>query len=154
MRELDERLLESAALEPGDDVLVLAAGGELVFAAHERVGDEGWVYVVHPRADALEALLAEAHANGTAGLAYLVGDAAVLPLPDEAVSTVISPSPLADSADLQAASRELYRVLRAGGRLALAAPDAATEPALRDAGFADVVAAADPLGAWITARKP
>ncbi|HZS24321.1 MAG TPA: hypothetical protein VFA30_04970, partial [Gaiellaceae bacterium] len=59
MTPADERLLDAAALAPGDDVLVLG-DGPLVFGAHDRIGD-GWVYVVRSQVDELEELLGEAH---------------------------------------------------------------------------------------------
>jgi ubiquinone/menaquinone biosynthesis C-methylase UbiE len=139
----DDRLLDGAALAAGDDVLVLGAPPEVVFAAHARVGDGGWVYAVDSRVDALEELLDAAHARGVTGLAYLVGEPGLLPLPDASVAAAV----VAD-ADVSVAARELFRVLRPGGRLALAgSPDAAD--ALSEAGFVDVVA-----GDAVTARSP
>ncbi|HET7571299.1 MAG TPA: hypothetical protein VFJ77_01375 [Gaiellaceae bacterium] len=139
---IDALVLERARLQAGDDVLVLGGGG-LVFGAHERIGD-GWVYVVRSQVDELEELLGEAHGNGAAGLAYLVGETPVLPLPDEAVAAVLG-GLATDEGALAEAARELRRVVAPGGRLALAEPDeaaaAALADALRDAGFADAAAA-------------
>ena len=134
--EVELALLEAARLEPADDVLVLG-GGALVFGARERVGD-GWVFVVRSQVDELEELLGEAHAVGASGVAYLVGEAPVLPLPDAAVTVVLGRVAMDDGA-LAAAAAELARVLTGGGRVALAEPvggageDVAAE--LRGAGF-------------------
>ncbi|HLX32575.1 MAG TPA: hypothetical protein VKR79_07390 [Gaiellaceae bacterium] len=133
---VERALLDGAQLEPADDVLVLG-GGALVFGAQERVG-EGWVYVVRSQVDELEELLGEAHAVGATGVAYLVGEAPVLPLPDGAVAAALGRIALDDGA-LAAAAAELARVLADGGRVALAEPawDAANElaEALRGAGL-------------------
>jgi len=151
------RLLDGAALAAGDDVLVLGAG-PLVFGAHERVGD-GWVYVVRSQVDDLEELLGEAHRSGAAGVAYLVGDAPVLPLPDGAVGAAVGRVAVEADALVEAA-RELHRVLRPEGRLALGEPDEEGGQALRDAlaaaGFVEIAASAGsgPGEDVVTARRP
>ena len=118
--EIEEALLDRARLEPEDDVLVLG-GGSLALGAHERIGD-GWVYVVRSQVDELEELLGEAHAAGASGVAYLVGEAPVLPLPDAAVAAVVGRIATDDGA-LVAAAEELVRVLSPGGRVSFAEPD-------------------------------
>ena len=120
-------LLDAARLEPADDVLVLGDGA-LVFGAHDRVGD-GWVYVVRSHVDELEELLGEAHAAGASGVAYLVGEAPVLPLPDAAVAAALGRIATDDGA-LGVAAEELARVLAPGGRVALAEPERATAAAV------------------------
>jgi ubiquinone/menaquinone biosynthesis C-methylase UbiE len=120
--EIERALLDAARLEPEQDVLVLD-GATLALGAHERVGD-GWIYVVRSQVDELEELLGEAHAVGASGVAYLVGAAPVLPLPDSSVAAALGRIATEDGA-LGAASDELARVLSAGGRVAFAEPDAA-----------------------------
>lgn len=120
--ELEHALLDAARLQPGQDVLVLG-GGSLALGAHDRVGD-GWVYVVRSQVDELEELLGEAHAVGATGVAYLVGAAPVLPLPDDAVVAAVGRIATEDGA-LTAASEELARVLAADGWIAFAEPDSA-----------------------------
>jgi len=128
--EVEQTLLDGALLVPEEDVLVLG-GGALALGAHERVGD-GWVYVVRSQVGELEELLGEAHAVGASGVAYLVGEAPVLPLPDGAVGAVVGRIATDDGA-LVAAAEELARVLSAGGRVALAEPDPAAGEKLADA---------------------
>lgn len=120
--DVEQALLDAAQLEPAEAVLVLGVGA-LALGAHERVGD-GWVYVVRSQVDELEELLVEAHAVGATGVAYLVGEAPVLPLPDSAVAAVVGRMATEDGA-LAAAAEELARVLAAGGRVSFAEPDAA-----------------------------
>jgi ubiquinone/menaquinone biosynthesis C-methylase UbiE len=132
-------LLDAARLRPEEDVLVLG-GGVLALGAHEVVGD-GWVYVVRSQVDELEELLGEAHAVGASGVAYLVGETPVLPLPDAAVAAAVGRIATEDGA-LDAATEELARVLEAGGRVSLAESDAAAGEqlarSLAAAGFEDV----------------
>jgi ubiquinone/menaquinone biosynthesis C-methylase UbiE len=152
--QVERALLDGARLEAGEDVLVLGEG-PLVFGAHERVGD-GWVYVVRTQVDELEELLAEAHAAGAAGVAYLVGEAPVLPLPDAAVSAVLGRL-ATDEGALEPAARELARVLRVPGRVALAEEDAAGGDLLAEAlaavGFDDAAALSVADGVVVTARR-
>jgi len=137
--DVEQALLDAARLEPEDAVLVLGTG-TLALGAHERVGD-GWVYVVRAQVDELEELLGEAHAAGATGVAYLVGEAPVLPLPDGAVAAVVGRIATDDGA-LAAAAEELARVLAAGGRASFAEPNAAAgrelARALSAAGFVQV----------------
>jgi len=139
MSDVERTMLDAARLEPEEDVLVLG-GGALALEAHERVGD-GWVYVVRAQVDELEELLGEAHAAGASGVAYLVGSAPVLPLPDAAVAAAIGRIATEDGA-LSAAAEELARVLTSHGRISVVEPDtaAAEELAgcLRAVGFEDV----------------
>jgi SAM-dependent methyltransferase len=132
---IEEALLDAACLEPAQDVLVLGSGA-LALGAHERVGD-GWVYVVRSQ---VEELLGEAHAVGATGVAYLVGEAPVLPLPDGAVAAAVGR--IATDGALVAAAEELARVLSPGGHASFAEPgEAAGEDlarALAAAGFEGV----------------
>jgi len=137
--EVEQALLDAARLESEQDVLVLGSGA-LALATHDRVGD-GWVYVVRSQVDELEELLGEAHAAGASGVAYLVGEAPVLPLPDGAVAAAVGRI-ATDEGALEAAVEELARVLSAGGRASFAEPDAGAgdelASALAAAGFEQI----------------
>lgn len=142
MSAVEEALLDAARLAPDGDVLVLG-GDTLALAAQSRLGN-GWVYVVRSEVDELETLLAAAHSVGAAGLAYLVGEAQVLPLPDGAVAAAVGQVSALEGA-LADGAAELARVITGGGRVALAeadrpAAEAAAE-ALATAGFAEVTLA-------------
>jgi ubiquinone/menaquinone biosynthesis C-methylase UbiE len=137
--DVESALLAAARLEPGEDVLVLG-GGSLALGAHEQIG-EGWVYVVRSQVDELEELLGEAHAAGASGVAYLMGEPPVLPLPDAAVGAAVGQI-ATDDGTLVATAEELVRVLSAGGRVSFAEPDLAAGDelarSLTDAGFEEV----------------
>jgi ubiquinone/menaquinone biosynthesis C-methylase UbiE len=172
MSDWAERVLEAAALRPGDTVLDVGAGlGVLTLAAHERIGD-GWVIAVDPSVGALEELLRLAHVANASGIMYLVGDAEVLPLPDASVDVAVLDSVLVHVADTGAVVRELARVLRSGGRLSLREPvhrddTSVSSPVdwsplgelqreLEACGFADVEATVEnqPPELFINARRP
>jgi hypothetical protein len=140
MSGVEEALLGAARLEADDDVLVLG-GSSLAFGAQSRLAS-GWVYVVRREVDDLEELLREAHSTGATGLAYLVGEPPVLPLPDGAVAAAVGSL---GAADVSAAAAELARVLVAGGHVALAETERtsadALAAALESAGFRDVALA-------------
>ena len=160
-----ERVLEAAALQPGDTVLDVGAGlGLLTLAAHERIGD-GWVIAVDPSVGALEELLRLAHDAGANGIMYLVGDAEVLPLPDASIDAAILRFVLGHVADIGVAVEELARVLRPGGRLSVCEPsanhgvlDSARLAAqLERAGFIAIEQSADSSGGrslFLSARRP
>jgi ubiquinone/menaquinone biosynthesis C-methylase UbiE len=152
--DVEQALLDAAQLEPQQEVLVLG-NGALALGAHERVGD-GWVYVVRSQVDELEALLVEAHAAGVSGVAYLVGETPVLPLPDGAVAAAVGRI-VTDAGALEAAAEELARVLSAGGRAAFAEPDAGAGDelarALTAAGFEQVEVGSVGEEAIVSARR-
>ena len=153
--EVEQALLDAAQLEPEEDVLVLG-GGSLALDVHERIGD-GWVYVVRSQVDELEELLDEAHAAGASGVAYLVGAAPVLPLPDGAVAAALGRIAIEDGA-LRAAAEELARVLSARGRVSFAEPDSEVGDqlarALAEAGFEEVEVARAGAEAVVSGRLP
>ena len=141
-----DQVLDLARLQPGDDVLDLGAGtGLLTFGAHERIGD-GWVIAVDPEVDNLQELLRTAHGLDAAGISYLVGDSEVLPLPDASVDAAVTRSVLMYVEDLAEAARELFRVLRPGGRLAC------YEPLNRRGTYLPTTVDWTPVGADLAAR--
>ena len=153
--DVEQALLDAARLGPEEAVLVLGSGA-LALGAHDRVGD-GWVYVVRSQVDELEELLGEAHAVGASGVAYLVGETPVLPLPDGAVAAAVGRIATDDGA-LAAAAEELVRVLAAGGRAAFAEPGTAAGEklahALTAAGFEEVEVTPVDEEAVVSGRLP
>jgi ubiquinone/menaquinone biosynthesis C-methylase UbiE len=136
--------------EPGDIVVVIGADAELIAALAGHVAPDGDVVVVDRSVDTLERLR---RASAEPDITYLVGEAEVLPLPDESVDAVWS----ATSANA-AAVLEFLRVLRPGGRLLLAGSAASAlnsgERMLSEAGFVDVTVVSDDRGPSLDARKP
>jgi SAM-dependent methyltransferase len=116
-----EVLLDLARLGPGDRVLDVAAGtGEAALAAAARVGPDGTVLAIDIAANMLAYAEGAAFQRGLANLTTRVMDGEHLTLPDGAFDAALSRLGLSEFPDQRRALAELRRVLRPGGRVALA----------------------------------
>jgi SAM-dependent methyltransferase len=112
-------MLELAALRPGDRVLELACGpGGAGIAAAERVGPGGEVVLSDVAAE-MTAIAAE-RAAGLSNVSTAVLDLEQIDQPDDSYDAVLCREGLMFALDPARAARELARVLRPGGRAALA----------------------------------
>src|SRR5690349_17256042 len=108
------------ALEPGQTVLDLGSGGGIdVLLSARRVGPTGKVYGL----DMTDEMLALARENqqkaGVTNVEFLKGDIEQIPLPDNSVDVIISNCVINLSPDKDQVLKEAFRVLKAGGRLAI-----------------------------------
>jgi SAM-dependent methyltransferase len=117
--DLTRRLADHLDLEPGDQVLDVASGvgtTAVLLAAERRVDvvgvDLGAAQVAKATARARRAGVADR-------VAFRVGDAERLPLPERAFDAVISECAFCTFPDKPTAAYEAARVLRPGGRLGL-----------------------------------
>lgn len=123
-----EWMLRELAPRPGDTVLELAAGtGETGFEAAVLVGQKGRVIVSDFSPGMLDGARRRGAKLGVANIDYRVLDAEKIELEDDSVDGVLCRFGYMLMADAAAALAETRRVLRSGGRLALAvwaAPEA------------------------------
>lgn len=119
-----DRLIEMLALQSGERVLDLAAGlGDLGLLAAERVGESGSVLISDQAETMLETASKRVQELRLANVEVRRIDAEWIDLPLGDVDAIACRWGLMLMADPDAALRECRRVLRPGGRLALAVWD-------------------------------
>ena len=109
-----------AGLKPGERVLDLGSGGGFdAFLAARQVGPTGHVIGV----DMTPEMIARARANaakvGVDHVDFRLGDIEQLPVDDASVDVILSNCVINLAPDKPAVFREAFRVLAAGGRLAI-----------------------------------
>jgi arsenite methyltransferase len=109
-----------ARLNPGEVVLDLGSGGGIdVLLSAKRVGPTGKAYGLDMTDEMLELARQNQARAGIANAEFLKGEIENIPLPDSAVDVVISNCVINLSADKSAVLREVFRVLKPGGRFAV-----------------------------------
>ena len=112
--------LDRANLKPGEDVLDLGSGaGREVIESALRIAPGGTAYGL----DMTDEMLALAQENrrraGAFNAVFMKGTIESIPLPDASIDVIISNCVINLSQDKPTVMREMMRVLRPGGRLAI-----------------------------------
>ncbi|RUS46970.1 arsenite methyltransferase [Cohnella sp. AR92] len=109
-----------ALLQPGEVVLDLGSGaGFDCFLASKQVGNSGKVYGVDMTPEMVSRARYNAQSNHYENVEFRLGEIEHLPIADGAVDVIISNCVINLSPDKQQVFNEAYRVLKAGGRLAV-----------------------------------
>jgi len=117
-------LIEDAGIATGQSVLDVAGGpGEPSLTIAERVGPAGSVMCTDAVAEMVEAAEREAHRRGITNVSFRHCMADALPFGDDSFDVVISRLGVMFFPDPSAALREMSRVTKPGGAVALAVWD-------------------------------
>ncbi len=112
--------LAVADLHAGETVLDLGSGGGIdVLLAARRVGSTGFVYGVDMTDEMLELARTNAQKSGANNVDFVKGSIEDIPLPDASVDVIISNCVINLSVDKPAVIAEMFRLLRAGGRIGI-----------------------------------
>jgi SAM-dependent methyltransferase len=110
-----------ANLQRGETVLDLGSGGGIdALISTKLVGTEGMVYGLDMTDEMLELANRSKEKMGVENIAFLKGYIEDIPLGNESVDVITSNCVINLCEDKEIAMREAYRVLKKGGRLAIA----------------------------------
>ncbi|MDR7542964.1 MAG: methyltransferase domain-containing protein [Armatimonadota bacterium] len=113
--------VRAAGLQPGEIVVDLGCGGgiDTILAAH-AVAPEGKAIGLNMLPEMLEVAARNAREAGVRNVEWLRGEIEAIPLPDASVDVVISNGVVNLSPLKSRVFAEIFRIVRAGGRMVVA----------------------------------
>ena len=109
-----------ASIREGETVVDLGAGGGLdVFLASKKVGPSGRAIGIDMTGDMVSLARKNAREGGYENVEFYLAEIEHMPLPDNSVDCVISNCVLNLCADKDVALKEVFRILKPGGRFAI-----------------------------------
>ncbi|MBW8036646.1 MAG: arsenite methyltransferase, partial [Planctomycetes bacterium] len=109
-----------ASLRDGEVVLDLGSGGGFdCFLAGKAVGDSGRVIGVDMTPEMVTKARGNAEKSGVGNVEFRLGEIEALPVADEAVDVVMSNCVINLSPEKDKVFKEVFRILKSGGRLAI-----------------------------------
>jgi arsenite methyltransferase len=148
----------TANLRPGEVVVDLGSGGGLdVFLAARKVGPAGRAVGIDMTPEMVERARASAAKQGLPNVEFHLSTIDRIPLPDDSVDCVISNCVINLAPDKGAVLREVFRVLKPGGRVAVS-DIALKKPLPPEVGqdllaYVGCVAGAIPVGEYVAGLK-
>jgi len=128
-----------ASIKEGETVVDLGSGGGLdVFLASKKVGPTGRSIGIDMTGDMVSLARKNAERGGYDNVKFYLSEIEAMPLPDNSVDCVVSNCVLNLCTDKDAALKEIYRILKPGGRLAIS--DIALRKALPESVAKEVAA--------------
>lgn len=117
---VSRRLVELAEIEPGDQVLDVAAGtGEPSLTAAQVVGPDGQVVATDISAEMLAYARERAEAAGIGNVEYVEADASSLDFPPESFDAAVSRWGIIFEPEAEAAAARIRGFLKPGSRMAI-----------------------------------
>jgi arsenite methyltransferase len=108
-------------IKEGETVLDLGSGGGIdVFLASKKVGPRGRVVGLDMTPEMIQRARENAKKAGLTNVEFKLGEMETIPLGDGSVDVIMSNCVICLSPDKQRVSNEMFRVLKPGGRLAIA----------------------------------
>jgi arsenite methyltransferase len=112
--------ISMADLKPGEVVLDLGSGaGFDAFLAAKRVGESGKVIGMDMTPEMVQKARTNAEKLSVSNVDFRLGEIERLPVPDSSVDVVISNCVINLSPDKSSVFKEIYRSLKAGGRIVI-----------------------------------